>query len=142
MALPREAGEGVSRQARRGKGARTAAGALKHDLVVEAKAELRHAREIALHLDGAEDLGAGDVALGVDHEIDALDDVEEDLVLAVFYTLCAPRHCVGDCCQSRTLDLEFVGFLGDVSEQSHEFISNKLAGDTDSCRILLSVVCG
>ena len=47
-------------------GARTAAGALEHDLVVQAEPELGHAGEVALHLDCAEDLGAYDVTVCVD----------------------------------------------------------------------------
>ena len=38
--------------------ARAAAGRLEHDLVVEAEAQLGHTTEVALHLDGAENLGA------------------------------------------------------------------------------------
>ena len=41
---------------------RVATRALEHDLVVQPEPQLGHAREVALHLDGAEDLGAHDVA--------------------------------------------------------------------------------
>lgn len=60
-----------------------AAGRLKHDLVVEAEAQLGHAAEVALHLDGAENLAAEDIAVGANEQVEALDDVEEDFVFAV-----------------------------------------------------------
>ena len=60
-----------------------APGRLEHHLVVEAEAELGHAGEVALHLDGAEDLGAQYVAGGGDEEVEGFDDVEEDFVFPV-----------------------------------------------------------
>ena len=45
---------------------RVAAGALEHDLVVEPEPELGHARQVALHLPCAKDLGADDAAVCVD----------------------------------------------------------------------------
>lgn len=55
----------------------------KHDLVVQSQAQLRHAGQVALHLDSAEDLGSQDIAVGGNHEVQALDDVQEDLILSV-----------------------------------------------------------
>ena len=45
---------------------RVAARALEHNLVVQPEPELGHARQVALHLDCAEDLGADDVTVCVD----------------------------------------------------------------------------
>jgi len=92
-----------------------AAGRLEHGFVVEAKAELGHAGEVALHLDGAEDLGAQDVAGGADEEIERFDDVEEDFVFAVANAFAAPGDGVCDCDWGTGWGFEFVGFLGDVS---------------------------
>lgn len=44
---------------------RTAACALEHDLIVQTEAEFWHSRQIAFHLDGAQDLGPDDIASGV-----------------------------------------------------------------------------
>ena len=96
----------------------TATGAFEHDLVVEAETELGHSREIALHLHSTEDLGADDIALCVDEEVDTLDHVEEYLVLTVADALCPPRDCVGDRGRGTDLYFEFVGLLGDISAQS------------------------
>lgn len=53
---------------------------------------------------------------GCTHEhVDALDDVEENFVLAVSDTFCAPGYSIGDCHRRACLDLEFVRFLCDVS---------------------------
>lgn len=48
-------------------------------------------------------------------EVDRLDNVQEDLVLAVANTLGAPRNCVGDRHRWPHLHLELVRFLSDVS---------------------------
>lgn len=56
---------------------------LKHDLVIETKTELRHTTEVAFHLDGTENLGSQDVAVGGDEQVETFDDIEEDFVLAV-----------------------------------------------------------
>ena len=90
-------------------------GALEHGLVVEAEAQLRHAGEVALHLDGAEDLAAQHAARAGDEQVEGLDDVEEDFIFAVADPLAAPGDGVGDGYGGPGLDFEFVGFLGDVS---------------------------
>ena len=80
-----------------------------------------------------------------DEQIDALDDVEEDLVLAVADALRAPGDGVGDGHGWADLDLELVRLLGDVSGQRADE-GGSASGDgeehTHSWRILLSVVCG
>ncbi len=91
-----------------------ATGALKQDLVVEAEAQLGHARQVDAHLDAADDLAAENVAVGVGHQVHRLDDVEKDLVLAVANALGAPRHGVRDCHGRARLDFELVAFLRDV----------------------------
>lgn len=97
-----------------GLAAGAAARRLEHDLVVEAEPQLGHAAEVALHLDGAQDLGPEDVAVGRDKQVEALDDVEEDLVLAVPDALGAPRDGVGHGDWRACLDLELVRLLSDV----------------------------
>jgi hypothetical protein len=121
---------------------RTAARALEHDLVVETEPELWHAGKIALHLDCAKNLGTDDVALCVDEEVDALDDVEEDLVLPIADALCSPRDGVGYCLGRADLYLEFVGFLGNVPRRVSARIYMSSGARADSWRILLSVVWG
>ena len=73
-----------------GLAARGPARRLEHDLVVEPQPQLGHAAEVALHLDGAEDLAAQHVSVGADEQVEALDDVEEDFVLAVADALGSP----------------------------------------------------
>ena len=53
----------------------TAAGRLEEYLVVEAEAQLRHTRQVDAHLDGANNLGAQDIARGAGQHVDALDHV-------------------------------------------------------------------
>eukprot|EP00053_Salpingoeca_punica_P017751 m.171606 g.171606 ORF g.171606 m.171606 type:complete len:404 (-) comp17279_c0_seq1:208-1419(-) len=67
-----------------------AARRLEHELVVEAETQLRHAGEVHAHLDNSHHLAAQDAAGCADEQIDRLDDVEEDLVLAVLDALETP----------------------------------------------------
>ncbi|KFY90763.1 hypothetical protein V498_05845 [Pseudogymnoascus sp. VKM F-4517 (FW-2822)] len=67
-----------------------APGRLEHHLVVEPEAQLGHAGEVALHLDGAENLGAQHVASRGDEEVEGFDDVEEDFVFPVADAFGAP----------------------------------------------------
>lgn len=91
-----------------------AAGRLEHGLVVEAQPQLGHTAQVALHLDGTKNLTAQHVAVGADEQVEAFDDVEEDLVLAVTDTLGTPGDGIGDSDGRAGLDLELVGLLGDV----------------------------
>src|SRR3569833_126005 len=86
---------------------------LEHDLVVEAEAQLGHARQVAFHLYGAEDLGPQHVAVRRHEEVERFYDVQEHLVLPVPDPLGPPRDGVGDG-DGRPLDLQLVGLLGDV----------------------------
>lgn len=104
-----------------GLAARGPAGRLKHDLVVEAQSQLGHAAEVALHLDGAEDLAPQHVSVGTDQEVQALDNVQEDLVLAVADALRSPGHGIGDGDGRARLDLELVRLLRDVLLQNLGF---------------------
>ena len=97
-----------------GLAARRAPRRLEHDLVVEPEAQLRHAGQVALHLDGAQDLGPQHVAVAADEQVQRLDDVEEDLVLAVADALAAPADGVGDGDRRARLHLEPVRLLRDV----------------------------
>jgi hypothetical protein len=87
------------------------AGGLEHDLVVEAQAQFGHAGQVALHLDRAQNLRPQHVAVGGDEQVERLDDVEEDLVLAVADALATPADCVGDGDGRPCLDLELVRLL-------------------------------
>lgn len=49
--------------------ARRAACSLEHGLVVESQPQLGHAAQIALHLDGAQDLRSQHVAVGRDQQV-------------------------------------------------------------------------
>jgi hypothetical protein len=51
---------------RRERRERTPSGVFKHDLVVQPQPQLGHARKVALHLDGTEDLRSDDVSVSVD----------------------------------------------------------------------------
>lgn len=94
---------------------RTSASVLKHDLVVQTETQFRHAREVALHLDSTEDLAADDVAVGIDEQIDGLDDIKEDFVFAIPDAFGAPADGIGDGHRgAHLLELKLVGFLGDV----------------------------
>jgi len=72
-----------------------AARALEQDLVVKAQPQLRHSRQVDPHLDGPYDLAAQHISIGVGQQVHRLDDVEEDLVLAVFNALGAPGDGIG-----------------------------------------------
>eukprot|EP00053_Salpingoeca_punica_P004551 m.49696 g.49696 ORF g.49696 m.49696 type:complete len:479 (+) comp12846_c0_seq1:384-1820(+) len=65
------------------------------DLVVDAKLALGHAGEVALHADGARDVLAEHGAVGRQEDVDGLQDVEEELVLAVLDALAAPADLAG-----------------------------------------------
>jgi hypothetical protein len=44
----------------------TSSSALEHDFVIQTQPQLRHARQVTLHLDRPEDLRPDDVSVGVD----------------------------------------------------------------------------
>ena len=62
-------------------------GTLEHDLVVQTQSQLWHARKVTFHLDCTQDFGTNDVAICVDEEIDGFDDIQEDFILPVPYTV-------------------------------------------------------
>ena len=95
--------------------ARVAARALEHYLVVQPEPKFGHARQVALHLDRAEDLRADDVAVRIHKQVDALDDVQEDFVLTVADTFGPPRDSIRDRNWWPDLDLELVRLLCDIS---------------------------
>lgn len=80
------------------------------DLFVEGEQELRVAREIALHLDGAVDAAVEHVAVAVEGQVDALVDVDEDLVLALALVRVLDRDRLVDRGGGRRLGVE----LGDL----------------------------
>lgn len=58
--------------------------------------------------------GELDETEGTNQQVDGLDDVEEDLILAVANAFGPPRDGVGDGHWGADLDLELVRLLGDV----------------------------
>ena len=70
-------------------------GGLKQHLVIEAKPELRHPREVGSHLDHAHNLRSQHVSLGSGKEVDTLDDIDEDFVLAILDAIRPPGHGIG-----------------------------------------------
>lgn len=69
---------------------RRATRGLEHDFIVQPQPKLRHPTEVAFHLDRAQNLRAKNIAVRRDEEIQRLDNIEEDFVLAVPYTLASP----------------------------------------------------
>jgi hypothetical protein len=65
-------------------------GCLEHDFVIQSQPQLWHSRQIALHLDGSEDLGTEHVARRGDKKVQGLDDIEEYFVLPVTDALASP----------------------------------------------------
>src|SRR6478752_4029899 len=89
-------------------------GGLEHDLIVKAQTQLGHTTEVTLHLNSTKDFRTEDVAICGNQQVKGFDDIKEDLVLAVSDTLGSPRNSVCDSNRWSGLDLELVGFLGDV----------------------------
>merc|ERR1719201_2116441 len=84
--------------------------ALQQDPVVQSELALGHPGEVGPHLEGAHDLAAHDAPVGVDEEVDALDDVEKDLVFLVLDALAPPADGVRD--RHGGLALDHVHLLG------------------------------
>ena len=64
-------------------------------LVIESEPELRHPREVDSHLDHAHNLRSQHVSLGSGKEVDTLDDIEEDFILAILDAIRPPGHGIG-----------------------------------------------
>lgn len=126
-----------------GLSSRRATRGLKHNLIVQPQAKLRHSTQVALHLNGAQDLRSQNVPGGGYKEIEGFDDIEEDFILAVADSFASPGDGVGDGDWGAGLDFEFVRFLRDVPIRSAvlSFFPPYLCWSY-SCNILLSVVCG
>jgi hypothetical protein len=67
---------------------------LEQRFVVQSQLQLRHARQVRPHLDGAQDLGGEHGAVGRDEQVELLHDVQEHLVLLVLDVLRAPGDLV------------------------------------------------
>jgi hypothetical protein len=63
---------------------------LEHDFVIQSQSQLRHTRQVALHFDGTENLRAEYIARRGDKEVQGLDDIEENFVLAITDALASP----------------------------------------------------
>lgn len=120
---------------------------LKHNLVVQPQSKLRHSTQIALHLNGTQDLRSQDISGSGDEEIQGFDDIEEDFVLAVADSFASPRDGVGDGNRGSCLDFKLVRFLGNIPVEQIStrpvlppFVRVRVRAY--SCNILLSVVCG
>lgn len=97
---------------------RTAASALKQNLVIQAEAQLGHAAEEDAHLDCTNDLRAQHVAVRIGEHVDRFDDIEENLVFAVLDALGAPRHGVCNSHRRPRGNVELVRLLCDVLAQN------------------------
>lgn len=80
-----------------GLASRSAAGSLKHGLVVQSQPQLRHTTQITLHFDSAENLGPQHVPVRRDQQVQRLNHIQEHLVLAVADAFASPGDCVCDC---------------------------------------------
>jgi len=69
---------------------------LKHQLVVQTQLQLGHATEETLHLDAADDLAVQHGAVAGHEDVELLDNVQKDFVLAMLDAFGAPRHGVGE----------------------------------------------
>mmetsp|Transcript_45275 Transcript_45275/g.120078 ORF Transcript_45275/g.120078 Transcript_45275/m.120078 type:complete len:245 (-) Transcript_45275:202-936(-) len=93
---------------------------LEEKLVVEAKLELGHPREVRFHLERTNDLRPQNRTVARHQEIQLLDHVQEDLVLLVFDTFRTPRDSIGHRCWRTQVHVELVGLVLDVlSEDLH-----------------------
>ena len=90
------------------------AGVFKQDFVVESEPELWQAGEVDSHFDGSFDVWPEHVAVGRRQQVDALDHVEENLVLAVLEALLAPGHGIRHRRRRSRHDLKLMRLLGDV----------------------------
>ena len=97
-----------------GLSSRRATRSLKHNFIVQPQAKLRHSTQVALHLNGAQDLRSQNVPGGGYKEIEGFDDIEEDFVLAVADSFASPRHGIGNSNRGSCLDFKLVRFLGNV----------------------------
>ena len=68
---------------------------LEEHLVVEAELQLRHAAQIAAHVNAPKDLRPEHVSIGADQDVEPLDHIQEDLVLGVLDSLRTPRDDIG-----------------------------------------------
>lgn len=87
---------------------------LKHDFIVQPETELRHATQIALHLNRAQDLRSKNISVRGNKEVQGLDHVEEYFVLAVADSFASPRDGVCDSDRWSCLDFQFVRLLCDI----------------------------
>ena len=97
---------------------RRSACSLEHGLIVEPQPQLGHPAEVALQLNGAEDLGAEDVSSGGDQEVKRFDDIKEDFVFAISDPFAAPGYGVCDGYGGAGLDFELMRLLRYISRES------------------------
>ena len=63
---------------------------LEHNLIIQSQPQLWHTTQVALHLDGAQNLRSQDISVRRDEKVKGLNDIQEDFVLAVTNTLASP----------------------------------------------------
>ena len=97
-----------------GLAARRPARRLKHDFIVEAEPQLRHTGEIALHLNATQYFAAKHIPICADQQVEGLDDVQENLVFPISYTLASPRYSICHSDWRPRLHLKLVRLLRDV----------------------------
>ena len=105
-------------------------------LVIQSQPQLWHSWQVDSHLDYSNDLRPQDVTLSPSKQVDALDDVEEDLILTVLDILWPPWHSVGDCWRWFGSSLQLVTFL---EIENISFFLWRSASTGQLCRILIFI---
>lgn len=94
---------------------------LKHHLVVQPQPQLWHPAQVTLQLHGPEDLAPQHVPRRADQQVQTLNHIQEDLVLAIPDPLAAPTDGVRDRDGRPRLHLQLVALLRDVLLQDLGF---------------------
>ena len=113
---------------------------LKEHLVIEAKLQLRHAAQVAAHVNAPKDLRPEHISIRADQDVEPLDHIQEDLILGVLDSLRTPRdniggggghHDIGECLllilALLFLAFHFVRFRLDVLLQDLDFSDLRVA---------------
>ncbi len=87
---------------------------LEHHLVVQSQPQLRHPAQVALQLHGPEDLAAQHIPRRADQQVQTLNHIQEDLILAIPDPLTSPANRVRDRDGRPRLHLQLMALLRDV----------------------------
>uniref|UniRef100_A0A182KJ59 Uncharacterized protein n=1 Tax=Anopheles christyi TaxID=43041 RepID=A0A182KJ59_9DIPT len=89
-------------------------GTLEQYLIIQPQSQLRHTGEIDAHLNCSNNLAPQHIPVCIRQQIYTLNHIQKHLVLAILYTLRAPRYRIRDCHRDPRLYLELVPFLRNV----------------------------